>query len=274
VFVATGLNFPDALTGGPAAAWHEAPILLVAPDAIPEATRVELARLAPQRIVVLGGTQAVSETVMADLGDYTAGPVERWSGPDRFATAAEISARLVAPGALRVYVATGLNFPDALTGGPAAAQDGAPILLVAPDAIPDATAAELTRLAPAEVVVLGGTAAVSNAVMAALTELTDVPVIRWSGPDRFATAAEVSAQSFAGDARLVFVATGRNFPDALTGSAVAGQAHAPILLVTDAAIPDATRVELERLRPVSIVVLGGEAAVGAPVMAELDAYLR
>jgi len=62
------------------------------------------------------------------------------------------------------YIATGLNFPDALAGAAVAGSQGAPILLVLPDSIPAATAAELARLQPGRIVILGGAGVVSDGV--------------------------------------------------------------------------------------------------------------
>ena len=90
----------------------------------------------------------VSETVETALAAFTGGEVDRLSGANRFATAAAISAATFSPGVPAVYITTGLNFPDALAGGPAAAACGCPILLVLTDSIPGATATELTRLVP------------------------------------------------------------------------------------------------------------------------------
>lgn len=90
-YVTTGLNFPDALGGGPAAAMHDGPILLVRTDSIPAATATELVRLNPEKIVILGGTGVVSPAVATALAAYTAGTVERLSGVDRYETAAAVS---------------------------------------------------------------------------------------------------------------------------------------------------------------------------------------
>ena len=145
VYVATGLNFPDALAGVPAAANDRAPILLVGKDAIPPATAAQLKRLHPATIKILGGEAVISTGVAAGLRSY-APTVIRLSGSDRFATAAAISHHAFAAGASTIYIATGLNYPDALAGGPAAGADQAPILLVRPDAIPGATRAEIQRI--------------------------------------------------------------------------------------------------------------------------------
>lgn len=94
-----------------------------------------------------------------------------------------------------VYVATGENFPDALGGGPVAAMAKGPILLVRQNSIPGETAAELTRLAPDKIVILGGTAAVSVAVETALAGFAPT-VERIAGSNRYDTAAKLSAATY------------------------------------------------------------------------------
>ncbi|MDP3984934.1 MAG: cell wall-binding repeat-containing protein, partial [Acidimicrobiia bacterium] len=142
VYVATGLNFPDALAGAPAAAQDNAPILLVTKDSIPDPTQAELTRLNPTTTVVLGGTAVISNAVAAALP----GNVIRLAGSNRYATAAAISAATFNPGVPTIYIATGLNFPDALAGGAAAGYVGGPVLLVGTNDVPAVTAAEIARL--------------------------------------------------------------------------------------------------------------------------------
>jgi len=166
VFAATGGNFPDALAGGAAAGVAGGPVLLVAED-VPAAIAAELDRLGSDSVTVLGGEQAVSAGVAERLGASGA-EVTRLSGADRFATAAAIADAAFPDGADTVYVATGAAFADALAGTPVAALSGAPVLLVTSDDVPTATAGALDRLDPASVVVLGGTAAVSDDVAAAV----------------------------------------------------------------------------------------------------------
>jgi putative cell wall-binding protein len=99
------------------------------------------------------------------------------------------------------------------------------------------------------------------------------PVVdRLSGADRYATSATVSAKSFAPGVSVAYVASGASFPDALAGAAVAGRAHAPLLLVRPTSIPSAIATELGRLHPQRIVVLGGTSSVSGPVGAALDVY--
>ncbi len=165
--------------------------------------------------------------------------VDRLAGGDRAATAAAISAATFASGAPVAYVATGDDFADALSGGPAAAAEGGPVLLVSEDGIPADTATELARLDPGSIVVLGGTTAISDDVVEQLAAMTDGTVTRLAGADRYATSAAVSASTFSPGVDVAYVATGLRFADALTGGAAAARDGAPVLLVSPTSIPAA-----------------------------------
>ncbi|HEX7196396.1 MAG TPA: S8 family serine peptidase, partial [Candidatus Limnocylindria bacterium] len=237
VYVATGASYPDALAGAPAARIANGPLLLTAPGFVPTATANELARLKPGRIVILGGTGAVSSKVEGTLDGYTAGSVTRISGADRYATAAAISSAVAPSGASVVYVATGSNYPDALAAGAAAARAKAPILLVAANSLPDATRAALDRLNPDTIIVMGGPGAVSDSVRAQLAAYAS-SVQRISGVDRYATAVSLSSKSFAANSvGTVYVASGTSFPDGLAAGPVAGMRGGPLLLVPSTGLP-------------------------------------
>jgi putative cell wall-binding protein len=163
VIVATGAGFADALAGGPAAVALGGPVLLTDPATLPGVVAAEITRLSPSRIVVVGGVAAVSATVFNALQAIQANTV-RISGSNRYATAVAISEDAFAGGSTRVYVATGLNFPDALAGAAAAGWYGAPVLLVPGTSIPGTVSAEITRLGASQIIVLGGIGVVSTGV--------------------------------------------------------------------------------------------------------------
>ena len=142
--------------------------MLTTKDALPTAAKRELNRLKPVRIVILGGEGVVSASVEAALGEYAHEPVMRLAGKDRYSTGAAVTAEAFDSDVAVVYMATGLDFPDALAGGAAAAAEGAPLLLTSRLSIPEATVSELMRMKPEKIVVLGGKAAVSNEVQDAL----------------------------------------------------------------------------------------------------------
>ncbi|GEM_PF-2602148 len=267
-YVAAGDAFPDALAGSAAAARRGGPLLLVAKGVVPGTVQAELSRLSPSEIVVLGGTGVVSDAVVAQLSAIA--PTRRVWGADRYATAAAVATDAFTAPVSVAYVATGLDFPDALAGGAAAGAAGAPLLLTAGDTVPAATAAALQTLSPSEIVVLGGTGVVSDAVVAQLSAIA--PTRRVWGADRYATAAAVSADRFTA-ATTVFAATGLDFPDALAGAAAAGAKGSPVLLVGRDTVPSPTSTEITRLGPSEIIVLGGSAVVSPQVSATLDGLI-
>jgi len=222
-------------------------------------------------IVILGGESAVSSAVSAELRTCTTGTVSRLAGTNRYGTAAAIS-KATFSSANGAYIATGLNFPDALAGGPTAALNDQPVLLVH-DAVPASTLLELDRLGVSSVTVLGGSSVVPDSVVTSLN--ARVPTARVAGSDRYATAAAIVQAGFA-SADTVYVATGSNFPDALAGVPAAAGDAAPILLVQQNSIPAATATQLARLRPKTIKILGGEVVVSVlpvPNVARIDAEL-
>lgn len=164
VFLATGVSFPDALGGGAAAGRLNGALMLTRPGDLPGSVADELEWSSPGKVVVLGGPNAVGDTVIRKVRSVLpTAQVERWSGDSRYSTAARISRETYPQGADTVFLASGVNFADALAGGPAAAKLGAPLLLTLPGCVPSATLAEIKRLGADSIVVLGGTAAVSEA---------------------------------------------------------------------------------------------------------------
>jgi putative cell wall-binding protein len=161
----------------------------------------------------------------------------RLAGPDRFAAGVAMSRQLFpepAPDVPVIYVASGLKYPDALAAGPAATKQGGTVLLVLPTEIPPSVQAELERLNPRKIVLVGGTASVSDEVMTDLKSFVDSPsdVVRIGGADRFEAANNVVRFAFGeSGASEAFFVTGRNFPDALAAGAAAGRIGAPVILV-------------------------------------------
>ncbi|WP_165491855.1 cell wall-binding repeat-containing protein [Egibacter rhizosphaerae] len=167
VYVATGSDFPDGLAGAPAAVAAGGPLLLVTADAVPDATADEVARLDPERIVLLGGTGAIGPGVESALAAEA--EVDRLAGSQRFATAALVADEFEDPS--EVFVATGAEFADALTAGAVAGAAGAPVMLATADTLPEDTRVAITAFGPRAITVMGGTAAIGETVSTTLEEL-------------------------------------------------------------------------------------------------------
>lgn len=247
VVLATAGDFPDALAGGPLAYLEDAPILLTRTGELHSGTREEIERLGADKAIILGGSIAISGTVEAELEDMGLA-TERIGGKSRYDTAALIAEKLDSE---RAVVASGLNFPDALSVSPYAAKNGIPILLTRSDSLPNETATALERYTSSYVI--GSTGAVSEEVFAQLPDAE-----RFGGKSRYDTGAEVATRLPLGDSRA-FIATGLDFPDALTGSVLAAKNDAPILLVRPDRIPKATEQQLPMYHDFSI--FGGTGAV-------------
>lgn len=271
VFVTTGQAYPDALVAAAQAGLQDAPVLLTRSMSLTAATRDELQRLAPSRVVVIGGPSAVQpnvERTITSLGFEVA----RWGGANRYETAASVGEQYEA-GADRVYLASGEAYPDALVGSARAAIEGAPVLLTRGDHLPQATSAALAALKPGEVVVLGGPVAISEDVVSRVAEETGVEVQRIGGDNRYETAT-LLAEGIEGPVDLSFVASGTDYPDALTGAAIAGSRELPILLTRPDKLPATTGGALEGREPTRIVVLGGPEAIAEDILDSLEQFLR
>ncbi|MGB5935348.1 MAG: cell wall-binding repeat-containing protein, partial [Ornithinimicrobium sp.] len=276
VYVASGEVPADAVSAAAAAAGGvvpegmsapgggASPVLLVKKDSIPEATRDVLDAIDPAQVVVVGGGGRISVGVEEGLRGY-ADSVVRVAGPDRFATSAELAA-LFPAGTDTVFLAGGREEAagDALSGGPLAAREGAPVLLTRSNRVDPATREVLGAVDPSRVVVLGGPSPVSERVYDRVGATERV----W-GSNRYRTSAAIAAM-FGGEQDAVYVASGVAYTDALTGSALAGALRQPLVLTRDNAAPSSVLDELERLSPTRVALLGGTGAISSDVAEQLD----
>lgn len=199
---------------------------------------------------------------------------ERLFGDDRYATAVEVSKSVFDDGEPdTVFIATGADFADALSAAPAAASEGAPLLLTPQASLPAVVSAELVRLAPTTVIIVGGTGAVSLAVENAITALGFGPAVqRVSGDDRYSTSRAIADEFFA-SSDSAFIATGRDFPDALAAGPAAAKASSPVVLVpgTATTVDGATLALLDDLGVETVYIAGGIGVVSSGIEQQLDA---
>ena len=241
-------DYADGLAGGPLAAAKGGPLLLSASGALPASVAAELSRaLAPGATVyLLGGTSALSASVeqsVTGLGFKTV----RLAGPDRYATAVAVAGALGSPST--VLLASGTDYPDALTAGAAAAYIGGAVLLTSGTTEAPATTAYLAAHASDKVYSVGGPAAHAAPKAAALV-----------GADRYATAVAVAKQFFPG-ATGAGLATGLGYADALSAGAVLGPRGEPLLLTDPSGLSTAVQDYIQA-GIVQLHVFGGPAAVG------------
>lgn len=262
VYVATGTNYPDALSAGPAAVAKGGPLLPVLPDSVPEVVAAKIAALKPARIVIVGGTDSVRDAVRAALQQLVPDArVDRLAGADRYAASRAVVADAFGS-APQAYVATGGGFADALSAGGAAGSKGQPVVLVnGPAAAADTPTLELFQtLKSTSLTVAGGRFSVSEGVLDSLSAGVPAAVTRVSGDDRYATSVALNADAF-DEADTVYLATGLNFPDALAGGVLAGLQDAPLYVVPGDCVPRGVLAGIARLGADDVVLLGGTTAL-------------
>ena len=272
MFITVGGDYPDALTAAARAGSLGGPVLLTQETVLPDVTRDAIKSLKPSQVTLVGGTGSISASVVTQIESLTTAPVVRVGGEDRYATAGAL-AKTFGNQVDVLYVATGLDYPDALAGAARAGYNDGPVLLVKSDSIPDATLSAIQAINPYRVVVLGGPSVVSDAVANQLKDLTRSGNLqRVAGDNRYATAAEL-ATYYPNGLDTVVVATGQSYPDALSGAARAGDSHGPVLLVATNTVFQSTKDALVQLNPKRILIVGGTEVVSSEVEALLQDYV-
>ncbi len=265
VYISNGLNFPDALSAAPAAALQGGPLLLTKPTELPATVKAEIKRLKPQKIVVVGGVNSVSTAVYNTLKALTPS-IKRLGGADRYEASRAIVRDAFDRSSVTVttaYIATGANFPDALSASGAGGEFGIPVILVNGTAkkADAATIKLLKDLGVTQIKVAGGPNSVSTDVLNSLRVIDSTPT-RLSGTDRFEASKNIAVDAFgAAKPDTVFLATGFNFPDALSGAAVAGLYDAPLIVVQTDCIPASTLQAIKDFGTTKITLLGGTASL-------------
>ncbi|MWV60631.1 hypothetical protein GRS92_17510 [Rathayibacter sp. VKM Ac-2754] len=197
----------------------------------------------------------------------------RIDGGDRYDTATRLTRSTFGAGVPVVYVASGATWPDALSAGPAASALGGALLLTDPDELPETVAAELRRLRPERVVVVGSDRTVSEQVLRAIRDASAAPTTRIGGVDRYDTSRLIVDDVFDRDRTAqVFLATGNSYPDALSVGPIAGRRHEAVLLVDGArqSADTSTRSLLDRLAPGKVIALGADPSIRQTILDSLS----
>ncbi|WP_426515416.1 cell wall-binding repeat-containing protein [Diaminobutyricibacter sp. McL0618] len=264
VFVASGLGFADGLAAAAPAAKLGGPLLLTAQGSLPASVKAEIQRLQPSTIYIVGGTGAISDAVAAQLVPLAA-TVTRVAGADRFETARKV-VDVAFPTMQKVYVASGMSFPDALSSAAAAGAAGLPVILVngTLGSLDATTTGYLASHGANAFTVVGGTGAVSAGIAAQLGGFG--PVTRLSGTDRYATSQAINAAAFTSGTSAYFAA-GSQFADALSGAVLAAVKGSPLYVVNPVCVPDGSEADLAGRGVTSVTLIGGTGALSPAVAA-------
>jgi putative cell wall-binding protein len=211
---------------------------------------------------IAGGTGVIDSTFeskLASMGNTT----ERAAGNDRYETCLKIAEKVNTSKDTPVFLATGENFPDALSIASVAASKEYPIILTSKDKLPNGVGTYLSSLQPSEVFIVGGTGVISTSVESNIkTILPAASVQRLAGQDRFETSTKAYRKFFPSPSNIL-IASGMNFPDALSASVLAAKYNAPIVLIDpkNSYPPESTFNYLKTLNNPNITIIGGTGVV-------------
>lgn len=293
VVLARSDHFPDALAGAPLAAQYDAPILLTSSQALEARVAEAIITLGPEKVILLGGEGALSQQISARLEDlgWDSERQIRVSGLNRYETAANIalatagtaqsSSADLAGSIEAVALATGQNFPDALSIASVAGIKQMPILLTEAKTLPRETLEALKDLNPQKVYLIGGEGAISLSIQDAIQDqlkLSSSQLVRLYGESRYDTMAAV-AEAFAVEGQGLCFATGQEFPDALAGAALAARLKATVILLPKSSLENYPRLKNAIAQSpwnfaIQPYIFGGEGAVSPEQVAELKELLE
>jgi putative cell wall-binding protein len=259
VFLASGEVFSDALSAATAAARLDAPLLLTRRGSVPASVLSELERLAPARIVVVGGPATIGQSVL-DTAKRTGAEVSVIGGANRYENSRALVQEAYPSGTSRIFIATGVTFADALSASSAAHAVDAPVLVIngrAP-ALDAATRSAIVATGADAFTVVGGPNSVSPGITAELGRLGAVE--RFSGADRYETSAAVNAAIFP-EPTGAYVASGTAFADALSGGVGAAVEGVPIYVARPSCIPGPIAEHLAASAAGEVAILGGPASL-------------
>lgn len=267
VVIATGFDFPDALSGAPLAKSLNAPILLAGNKANNAAALDYIKNHLDKEgtVYLLGGKKAVSDDLVNQIKALGYNNIKRLSGDNRYDTSKAIVEQLNVKEGTPVVIATGSDFADALSISSIAAAKGYPILLAQKDNLPSQTKEMLSKIKPEKIYIVGGEKVITDKVknnIKSVSGLDDSNIVRLWGQDRYETGINI-AKHFNLEGDTCFIETGSDFPDALAGSVLAAKNNAPIILVGKEAVKQ--KVYIDSKKYSKLVLFGGEKAISKAV---------
>ncbi|MTK13539.1 MAG: DUF1343 domain-containing protein [Clostridiaceae bacterium] len=258
----SGEAFPDALCAAPLAKKLDAPIILTGKKDLSDDIKNQLKRLGVKNVFIIGGTGVVSENIKNQLSAINI-ECKRIAGTDRYETSSKVAQLIGSDNG--VVLASGESFPDALSIAPMAAVKQMPILLTTKNRLPDSIADYMKDNKADKCYVVGGKGVISDNVIKSVNNSK-----RLSGMDRYQTNLAI-IDEFAKDIDFsnVYISTGEQFADALSGSIAAAKSKSPIILTDGSISLKQTSLESNISSISQLSILGGEAVVSKAAVQNL-----
>ena len=276
VVLVNGNAVADGIAATPLAASENASILLANTDNLPKETADRMKEIAPQKVIIVGGENAVSKALEAKIANDYAVEVQRIAGKDRYATSFEIAKALVESGAeiKTAYIVSGMGEADALSVASKAGADKQPIILTGKDAISPEMYEWLKEQNLEDAYFIGGNKVISDDVINSVNEITtnDVTANRIAGNNREETNAKVIEKLYKDGFSNVYAAKSNVLVDALSAGPMAAQRNCPVVLVNSRGLTDAQKNVLSGKYVDHVYQIGG--GVSFKGMSELNSICK
>ncbi|MBC2581241.1 cell wall-binding repeat-containing protein [Clostridium sp. DJ247] len=251
--LASGENYPDALCAAPLSKKYDAPIILTTEKILDRRATEQLKNYNISKVFVIGNSISKDvENAINSMGIKC----ERIGGKDRYETATLVANYVGIKD--RITVVSGENYPDALSIAPIAGIMDMPIILVSKDNIPDSVKSLLASNNITNTYIIGSEGSISESVKAQFKNSE-----RIAGINRYDTNLQIISRfTDVLDKNNVYIASAANFPDSLSGSALAQKSKSPLILVND----DINEDEQNKIKSIlssakKVYILGAEGAV-------------
>lgn len=268
VILAVASDFPDALTGGVLTKKYDAPIVLTNQNIFNSKKTLDYVINNVDKdgyVILLGGSGVIEDSIRNYLVENGFKNIKRLGGLNRYETNYEIIKDLNPSNGTPVIIASSLDFPDALSIAPIAAKNGYPIFISKND-IDSKTLDYITSINPSKVYIVGGTGVISSETEKKLKGISK-DVVRLGGYTRYETSLAI-AEQFNSNSKNVTIASGFDFPDALSGAYLACKNDSSILIVNES--NTALQKEyIDKYNKDNILVLGGIGAVSDRIIEKL-----
>lgn len=266
VILADARNYPDALAASNLTGGRYSVILVQ--NQLTQAIINEIVRLEAQDLIILGGTNSISEDIergLANIGGIK--NISRIAGENRYDTCQKIFNHAKKKS---LILASGEKFPDALATSSILDQAG--LLLTKSGQLPSEVQAAIEALNHDSFLIVGGENSVQEGLASGIAnQFQYASHTRISGNNRYETSAKIGDRLVSS---TVILASGENFPDALAASTLAQKIEAPILLVSKVKIDQSVIDYFKNHNIKKVLVVGGQLSISDKTLANADRLIR
>lgn len=266
VILADARNYPDALAASNLTGGRYSVILVQ--NQLTQEIINEIVRLEAQDLIILGGTNSISEDIergLANIGGIKS--ISRIAGENRYDTCQKIFNHAKKKS---LILASGEKFPDALATSSILDQAG--LLLTKSGQLPSEVQAAIEALNHDSFLIVGGENSVQEGLASGIAnQFQYASHARISGNNRYETSAKIGDRLVSS---TVILASGENFPDALAASTLAQKIEAPILLVSKDKIDQSVIDYFKNHNIKKVLVVGGQLSISDKTLANADRLIR